>query len=79
MILGCFLCRNDLLTVAASLREGRFFDLNGGGFREVGEICVLFGLVLDVMLDLIEFLSEIELILGIRILIFEMIGGLDRI
>jgi hypothetical protein len=31
------------------------------------------------MLDLVEFLSEIELILGIGILIFEVIGGLDRI
>jgi hypothetical protein len=31
------------------------------------------------MLNLVEFLSEIELILGIGILIFEVIGGLDRI
>ncbi len=73
--MGSFFSRNDLLTVGVRLREGRLFDFDGGSFREVREIWVLFGLVLNVMLDLAEFLSEIELILRIGIIVLEVMRG----
>ena len=64
-----------MLTVGVRLREGGLFDFDGWSFGEVREIWVLFGLVLNVMLDLVEFLSEIELILRIGIIVLEVMRG----
>ena len=66
------MCGIKFLSAEVGLRKGRFFFFDSGSLGEVGEILTLgFGGFLNVLFDLFEFLSEVELILGIGVLAFE--------
>lgn len=72
--MGNSLCGIKFLASVVGLRKGRFFDFDGWSLGEVGKMLTLCcGGFLNVLFDLIEFLSEVELILGIGVLAFE--GG----